>query len=384
VVAGSNTDEPGLRLDDQPTLQRTQTVVVVQAPDIFVADDAIGIGTLTRSGTAITLAQDPALWLVPASHGHSGDFYQDSAGRWRYDGVGGPMGPQGPQGEPGAAGEKGDQGEKGEPGESGPAGLQGDPGEKGEKGDPGDPGPAGADGEVGIKGDQGDRGDPGPQGASGEPGPKGDKGDAGTPGATGATGAAGAKGDKGDAGTPGATGATGAAGAKGDKGDAGAPGATGATGATGPAGPGFDPKLGRLIRFAPAETPMSAATMINSFQQPGLLLTFSVKLDANVIRQQDPRLVEAWAVGRDGSSRFVSGNVDLAQADTLRWRCVAAGGAVIKSMLSGGGTLWLRLDGDRLVDVDGRPVCCTLVALAFTKFVLPPGGQLHLCFAAEG
>lgn len=166
------------------------------------------------------------------------------------------------------------------------------------------------------------------------------------------------------------------------RGEPGAQGPEGATGAPGPQGPGFDIRLGRLARLGPAELPTSAAVMLGTFSQQGLLASFTVSLDAERIRLQAPRLVEAWAVGLDGTSRFVTGLTDLAAADTLRWRCDPPGASTIRALLTGGGALWLRVDGDRLFDIARRPVVCSLVALAFPTMVLPPGGQLHLVFPA--
>jgi len=442
VVAGSNTDEPTLRIDDQPTLVRTQTVVVVQAMDMAVLDDALGVGTVTRTGATITVAQDPALWLVPAAHGHSGNFYQDSAGRWRFDGAGGAMGPAGPAGADGAAGAPGPAGADGVDGAAGPqgpagadgaAGPQGPAGADGAVGAPGPvgpdgvagpQGPAGADGATGLQGPagaDGAAGPLGPVGANGVAGPPGQSGSPGMPGAIGADGQPGAKGDKGDTGDAGAvgqpgakgdkgdvgaagpngqagpkgdqgnTGTTGQPGAKGDKGDAGAAGqpgakgADGASGAQGPAGPGFEAKLTRLVKLAPAESPIAGAAIIATFQQGGLLASFSAPLDPAAVKAEGTALVEAWAVGRDGVGRMVTGMADVVQQRTLRWRCDAAGAAVLKATLSQGiGALLIRVDGERLRDVDQRPVCCVLLALAFPTLVLPPGGQLHLQFPVGG
>lgn len=367
VLAGTNTDEPTLRLDEQPTLVLTQTVVQLQAPDLPVAGDALAIGSIKRSGTAVTLGQDAALWLVPAAHAHSGSFYQDAAGRWRYDGPQGPMGPAGPQG---LQGPEGPQGLAGPVGPTGPAGLDGVPGPQGPVGD------TGATGATGPAGSQGAEGPIGPAGPSGPAGPEGSPGPAGPQGDKGDVGAAGPQGLPGPQGEPGPAGAQGVQGVPGPKGDQGDPG---------PAGPGFDPKLTRLIKLAPAEGSMTAAQLNAAFIDQGLLAVFSAPLDAETVKLQGSRLVEAWVVARDGSSRFVTGLADLAAADTLRWRVDAAGAAALKLVLANGvGLFLLRLDGDRLLDADRRPVAATLVALNVPTQVVPPGGQLHLNYVAGG
>jgi hypothetical protein len=117
----------------------------------------------------------------------------------------------------------------------------------------------------------------------------------------------------------------------------------------------------------------------------GLLLGFSAPLDPDNVKLNGTRMVEAWATARDGSSRFVTGLADLAAVDTLRWRLDPAGATAFKiGFANGVGQLLLRVDGDRLVDVNRRPVACTLVALNFPTLVVAPGGQLHLNFVVGG
>jgi hypothetical protein len=438
IVAGSNTDEPTLRLDDQPTLVRTLTTVGIESGEITVADDALDIGTITREGGAITVDQNPELWLVPSAHDHSGEFYQDSAGRWRYDGTAGamgpegpvgpigPVGPEGPIGPPGVDGAVGAAGAAGAPGPvgaAGPAGVKGDPGAAGVAGVMGPQGPAGPVGPAGLQGPGGavgpvgPQGPPGPQGAIGAPGPVGAPGKdgaagppgvtgpagkdgaagvigpagkdgaagppgvtgaAGRDGATGPAGAPGAAGRDGAAGLTGATGATGATGPIGPPGPAGATGAAGVDGAPGPAGPGFDPRLGRLNKLTPPDGPVPATGLFNLFQTIGLLCAYSVALDPAIFKTESTSMVEAWAVDSLGNSRLVSGIADLAAANILRWRVDTAGANTLKAMLSNTGSLLVRVDGDRLVDLKGNPVCSTLLAMNFPTLVLPPGGQMHL------
>ncbi|WP_458233101.1 hypothetical protein [Roseateles sp. P5_E8] len=161
------------------------------------------------------------------------------------------------------------------------------------------------------------------------------------------------------------------------------PGAPGAAGQRGPAGPGLDPKLGRLTQFMPAESAVTIPSIFAVFQERGLQLTFSVSLDPNHVKLHGATLVEAWAISGNGSSRLVSGSADVS-ANVLRWRADAAGADALKTMLANGGTLRLRVDGDRLQDIDKRPVACTLVALNFPTLLVPAGGQLHLRWPVQG
>jgi hypothetical protein len=141
----------------------------------------------------------------------------------------------------------------------------------------------------------------------------------------------------------------------------------------------------RLIKLAPAEGLLTAAQLMAQFIDQGLLAVFSAPLNASTIKLNDSRMVEAWAVARDGSSRLISGLADLAAADTLRWRVDTVGAGVLKLAFANGvGVLLLRLDGDRLLDTNQNPVCCSLMALNAPKAVLPPGGQLHLNYSVGG
>lgn len=133
----------------------------------------------------------------------------------------------------------------------------------------------------------------------------------------------------------------------------------------------------------PGESPVTINSIFAVFQERGVQFTFSVNLDPNNVKLHGATLVEAWAISGNGNSRLVSGVADVA-ANVLRWRADGAGAEALKTMLANGGTLRLRLDGDRLQDVDKRPVACTLVALDFPTLLVPPGGQLHLRWPVQG
>ena len=270
LTAGSH-DDPTTRVGDTGTIIFADTVVSVAAeppPD----PDSLVVGTIQRSDGNLAATQDETLFLAPSNHGHSGAFYQDGAGIWRFDGpllaqtdeTAGPAGPPGPpgadgaQGPAGAQGDVGPQGPPGDTGPEGPAGPQGDPGPAGPQGDPGpdgpqgpagdpgpigftgppgDPGPAGPTGADGAQGPAGPQGDPGTQGPPGDTGPEGPAGPQGDPGPPGPEGPAGAEGVDGPPGPPGPTGDPGPEGQPGPPGQPGDPGPAGQPGPTGDAGP---------------------------------------------------------------------------------------------------------------------------------------------------
>ena len=260
LVAGSH-DDPTTRVGDTGTIIFSDTAVSVAA-DAPPGPDALVVGTIQRSDGNLAATQDETLFLAPANHGHSGAFYQDGAGIWRFDGplltqtdtTAGPPGPpgppgaDGPQGPAGPQGDAGAQGLAGDTGPDGPAGPQGDAGPAGPQGDPGPTGPQGPPGDAGPIGFTGPPGDPGPagptgaDGAQGPAGPQGDLGPQGLPGDTGPEGPAGLQGDPGPAGPDGPAGAQGIdgpqgpPGSTGDAGPEGPPGPPGETGETGPAG----------------------------------------------------------------------------------------------------------------------------------------------------
>ena len=270
ALSASTHDDPTTRVGDTGTIIYSDTTVSVAAeppPD----PDSLVVGTIARSDGNLAATQGDSLFLAPANHGHSGAFYQDGAGIWRFDGpllsqtnetagpagppgppgADGPHGPAGPQGDAGpqgppgdtgpegAAGPQGDPGPAGPQGDPGPAGTQGPPGDPGSigfTGPPGDPGPAGPPGADGAPGAQGPAGDPGPAGPTGNDGPPGPPGPQGDAGSAGPTGEQGPQGDVGADGPPGPPGAPGDAGPEGPPGPQGPPGDTGPAGPLGPPG----------------------------------------------------------------------------------------------------------------------------------------------------
>jgi hypothetical protein len=176
VLSASSHDDPTTRVDNTGTIIFSDTAIAVTAT-APASPDSLVVGTITSAAGALTATQDPALFMAPASHGHSGDFFQDGSGVWRFDGVrlsGTDItGPPGPPGPPGATGQPGPPGPQGAGGAPGPAGAPGALGPAGPAGPQGGLGPQGA---VGPAGPQGQQGPAGPIGMTGPQGPQGPPG----------------------------------------------------------------------------------------------------------------------------------------------------------------------------------------------------------------
>ena len=147
VLRAENHDEPSARLDELATVIYEDTAVEVAAGEIAPDADALVVGTLERGDDeALSVGQDGQLFLAPAYHGHTGAFFQDELGFWRFDGrallvdedgntgPAGPPGAQGPQGDPGPEGAEGRPGPQGDPGPAGTAGRAGSSGAGGRRG----------------------------------------------------------------------------------------------------------------------------------------------------------------------------------------------------------------------------------------------------------
>ena len=246
------------------SLSATQTVV---------AQDNVGIGTITPESTAIlditsqskglliprlntiqrlNIANPPTTILPPTSDGlmvfdtglHQFCYWNDALENWECIGAMGNTGPAGPTGLQGATGANGNTGPTGAIGATGNQGIQGATGATGSDGIQGVTGPTGPQGltgptgAIGATGLQGVQGLTGATGADGVQGPIGPTGAQGIPGLTGATGPQGAVGVTGPTGADGSNGVTGPIGAQGQIGPTGLTGSTGATGANGATGAG--------------------------------------------------------------------------------------------------------------------------------------------------
>jgi collagen triple helix repeat protein len=163
-------EDPTAVVDGKPTIVFADTGVEVTADAPAASLDLLVVGTVSRAGDGtLSATQDEALFAAPGRHGHTGTFFQDVGGWWRFDGPllaggggggpagpPGPQGPAGPQGDPGPAGPAGPQGPAGELGAQGPAGPRGDPGPKGDTGAAGAQGAQGPQGPQGVQGPAGD------------------------------------------------------------------------------------------------------------------------------------------------------------------------------------------------------------------------------------
>ncbi len=307
ILRPGNHDQPLARIGEVQTIIFADTDLHILPAGEETEEDDFVVGLISRAenGT-FTVSQDDTLYLTTAYHGHSGEFFQDTAGRWRFDGTSIEASTiPGPQGEPGLKGDQGDTGERG---------PQGVPGPKGDKGDAGDQGPQGV---PGPKGDKGDNGDQGPQGV---PGSKGDKGDA---GATGPQGVPGPKGDKGDTGDQGPQGEPGP---KGDKGDA---------GATGPQGPSGLPEkvvVINKISWAPFR-PITSGEIPKLLLEAGLQFSFSDALEPSLLEKVGANCIRVQLQTQSGLLCLLAGRIKFSSLvpNQLTWH--ATSGEILEKYL---------------------------------------------------
>jgi hypothetical protein len=425
ALAAQNQDDPAARLGDVPTIISSRTTVTVTDSEPAAAPERLVIGTVTRDGGGLTVAQPPALFLTHGRHAHGGGFAQDDHGLWRFDGPSlagapGPAGPAGPAGAAGAAGAPGPAGPPGADGQpgargpagpagpvgpagptgpAGPAGAAGTPGTPGAQGPPGPSGAQGAPGAAGAAGAAGPPGPPGATGATGAAGPQGTPGDRGAPGAPGATGPQGQTGERGPAGPqgppgpagppgpPGAPGATGAAGPPGAIGAAGPPGATGAAGppgatgaagppgATGAAGLGLDPRVAAVssISWDPRQV-LGAAQALGlltggikwSFAPAALDPDFTSKLMAGlVVVSHHPRAYGQPVHPLNGRAAIAGSVISWTLSETN----------ITEPFTAGLGLVLIELDCGLLRDTGGHPVSGSLMRyLRLSDGPYPPGG----------
>ena len=86
VLSIENHDDATVRLGDTPTLIYADTAIAVGG-DAPTGSDQLIVGRVSRSADGqLAVTQDDLLYLVPSRHGHTGKFFQDAAGRWRFDG----------------------------------------------------------------------------------------------------------------------------------------------------------------------------------------------------------------------------------------------------------------------------------------------------------
>ena len=401
-LRASSHDLEGARVGDQPTIIFDDTLIeVVDASSATSADpDLLVIGQVDVAGGAPTVTQDASLFMAPAGHGHSGQFFQDARGRWRFDGRalagGGGAGAPGPPGPPGAQGAQGAQGQQGEQGIPGTQGAAGEPGPLGSAGQPGAPGPQGEPGVPGQAGIPGPPGGPGPQGEVGPPGPQGEPGTAaevGAPGPAGEPGPAGPPGPAGEAGAPGEVGASGPAGdagppgipglpgPTGPPGEAGLPGQPGARGDVGPAGPpgtgaGFDIAVLKELSWDPFAS-LPARPAVDQMLK-GLVFVFDRPIQPDMIKRSSRQVVEVWLRLNEPATqvRALSGFA-AAEGDSVVWRVDDKDvGTVINFASKLGGTVVIDLNCDVVLDELGQPASSCWTSL-FAGHLPRPGGIMR-------
>jgi hypothetical protein len=397
-ITAASHDLEAARIGDEPTILFGDSTVEVVAGDSPPAGPStLVLGSVSRGEGGLTADQPDTLFVPPGNHGHSGEFFQDASGRWRWDGTRiegggggeagppGPPGPPGPQGDPGSAGAAGDvgppgsEGPAGTPGAPGPTGPTGPVGPAGPQGEQGPPGPQGDQGPAGEQGPQGEQGPPGEGGPSGPAGPAGERGPTGDPGPAGVAGPQGPVGLTGDAGPPGQTGPPGQDGAPGPAGENGPPGQDGAAGPAGPPGPpGPQLDLGTLrgLNWKPevVQTPASTRKLLGA-----LVFTFDRELDPRPSDGRAAQIVNAWFWNEAPlpPDRTVRGTVKI-DGPRVVWTCDPNDmGLVLEGSTQTGGTVLLDLNCDFVLDRDGQPVSACSAQLAGGKPLPRPGGILR-------
>ena len=375
VLALENSDLAPARAADTPTIIFATTTVDLVAGEAPADSDLLVVGQVSRATDDSLLAvQDDAVFLTPAHHAHSGTFFEDGEGRWRFDG------PElaGAAGEPGAPGSQGDPGPAGPQGDPGPAGPQGDSGAAGPQGDPGAAGPQGDPGAAGPQGD------PGAAGAQGDPGTAGAQGDPGTAGAQGDPGTAGAQGDPGAAGPQGQRGETGPAGPQGERGPR---GPQGPQGIQGPAGEPFElPDFAVVTalnwdprRVVSADEAMELLSRLN--------FTFTMELDRGLA---DPNLQQLVRISLAGTG---GGQVPLARLNgkaaidgrILIWQwALREPELFLRVVQDGGGLVHIDVDCGYLIDVRGLPASGSTSRITRVEAPILPGGTFHTWLQIQG
>lgn len=411
VLRASNSDRQTLRVGTTPTLILLNTTAAVEADDgSDPGADALVIARLTRVEGGLSVVQDDALFAAFGHHRHTGQHFQDSLGRWHYDGApldveatAGPKGnpgAPGPPGPPGPPGEPGPRGERGDPGPVGPLGPPGEPGPRGERGDPGPPGPPGPPGETGPRGERGDPGPMGPPGSIGEAGPRGERGDPGPQGERGETGPPGpvgppgAKGDRGDPSPAGAIGPAGPPGAPGPRGETGDPGPLGPAGPQGepgpqgPPGPGLDQDWGFIAKVS-----WEHGATVSVGQALEILQSLRCRLSRSLhaeLQELPPLVIHVWfeplptPEGQRALTNLLvlDGQVQVTP-QILAWASRHPA-PVLSQALTPGGRILIRIHCGHLFDSKRRPFSASLDAILSLDSLRLPGGVFESWFFVKG
>jgi len=362
-------EDPSTVVGDQPTIISTSTQVALVEGVDAQPDDTLAIGTITLDDDASesrTIEQDPGLFAAPARHGHTGEFFQDDQGRWRFDGPAlsdlgdGPAGPPGPPGSPGPAGPPGPTGEVGPEGPPGPAG------------DGGPPGPAGPPGPQGAPGTTGPAGETGPVGETGLQGPVGVEGPIGPTGPIGLTGPAGVRGPAGGPGPPGPLGNTGPQGPPGPQGEPGQDGARGPAGA--PGGNPFEDTT-RIVDLSwDPNTPLQVDAALNALNEITFVFSDTVKVVPRY--RADFSIIWATLTANAPVSQHLNIRGTTEVRDTeVRWVISDRDQAIVRNFLTQQSAfIWFELDCDYLIDGRGEAPSASLNRLFGGGEMVTPGG----------
>ncbi len=387
ILRATNHDQPLARIGDVQTIVFADTKTDVFPSSIPPIEGDFVVGTISFINGTYEAAQSHSIFLSPAYHGHTGGYYQNTDGIWRYDGA--EIESLSIPGPPGPAGEEGAKGEKGEPGESGP---KGEPGARGAKGDPGIPGPKGESGEIGdmgvpgpngVHGASGPKGEQGPSGPKGDPGPAGPKGVQGPPGLKGAKGTKGEKGAPGPPGPKGEQGPAGPRGEKGPRGDQGLKGKTGNTGKQGVQGPpgpsGIPEKVAVVSRLSwDPFTALDPDVVIEILLSRGLTFTFTAPLDGNLMEKVGEYCIRASLQGGSDIVHQLPGKISLSTTRTsaqLKWNCTLSSRVLTKYIdKQRPTTLYIDILTDYLRGKDGTPVSGSTGVIMGLEGPFMPGG----------
>lgn len=359
ILRSANHDQPIARIGDVKTIIFADTLIFILPPAASEEDGDFVVGTISSDGNTHEAAQSNTLFLSPAYHGHTGNWFQDADGVWRFDGT--EIEPLSVPGPPGPVGDKGDKGETGDPGEPGP---KGDPGDRGEKGDPGIPGPKGDPGEQGDMGILGPRGEQGTAGPQGDPGLQGVRGEQGLPGADGE------RGEKGDRGLPGQQGEPGPAGLQGERGPQGIQGIQGS--------PGISEKVVVVSKlswnqFTPVNPKDVAAILLNQ----GLTFVFSGVLDTRLMERVGADCVRVRLQGASDVLHLLPGKISVSdtRSSQLIWNSTLSESALNKYMeMERPTSLLVDLLADYLRGADGTPVSGSAGPIMGLDGPFMPGG----------
>ncbi len=89
LLRSASHDLEAARVGEVPTIVFGDTVVETADGGAPAPNEpgVLVIGSVAMAAGSATITQDPSLFMAPSGHTHSGQFFQDAAGRWRWDGA---------------------------------------------------------------------------------------------------------------------------------------------------------------------------------------------------------------------------------------------------------------------------------------------------------